>query len=251
MNRAIVPILLTLLAAALVGLLDAHFHFAQMLRQGKPLEQRELATQFLGAYLAEHYAGKRAIALSNPFTQERGHAKEIYRYEAAGLRGLKQGLAPKVTLEEVVFPEVRSLYRTNPAAVYIDPSTTTPLSYLMADEALDALAQKHRSAGIIVSLIGLPINVLQTQAWRDPAGPKFALLLPDLRVLGDKPAVRAAVVRAAFKSQKIAALILPKPGAPPEDRPLGKDLKAEFDQRFLLVTAENVEAYLKIYPQLF
>jgi len=67
-----------------------------------------------------------------------------------------------------------------------------------------------------------------------------------LRMVGNQAAIRQAV-----KSGKLAALVLNKPGAPPEDQPLGKDAKMEFDQRFLLLTPATVDEYLRAYPRLF
>ena len=58
-------------------------------------------------------------------------------------------------------------------------------------------------------------------------------------------------IRQAVLTRKIAAMVLHKPGAPPEDQPVGRDLKMEFDQRFLLVTAETVDQYLQAFPKLF
>lgn len=65
-------------------------------------------------------------------------------------------------------------------------------------------------------------------------------------MVGNQAAIRQAVL-----TGKIAAMMLNKPGAPSEDQPLGRDLKMEFEQRFLLVTPETVDPYLKAYPRLF
>jgi hypothetical protein len=158
---------------------------------------------------------------------------------------LQRGLGTAIKIEHVVFPELKPEFFTNRRAVFIDPHTTTPLAYLVADDALDKLATQYPAAEIIVSLIGLPVKVRQTQTWK-AENRKFALLLPDLRMIGDQTAIRQAI-----QSQKIPAMVLNKPGAPPEDQPLGKDLKMEFDQRFLLVTPESVDRYLRAYPRLF
>jgi hypothetical protein len=74
----------------------------------------------------------------------------------------------------------------------------------------------------------------------------FGLLLPDWRLLGD-----TEFLRRAFKSGKIAAAVIDKPGAPPDEVPDTGDLKAEFERRFILVTAENIDEVLKSYPRLF
>jgi len=225
---------------------EAQFHIFRGLFGGRPLGQRELATQFLGQYLASQYPGKRAIVFSNPFSNRPGQPPAIYQYEKAGLRGLRRGLGSAVKIEQVVFPDLKPGALENPRAVEIDRGTTTPLSYLVADDALDRLAHQHPGAELLVSLIGLPVNIRQTETWKPGNARKFALLLPDLRMVGNQAAIRQAV-----KSGKLAAMVLNKPGAPPEDQPLGRDAKMEFDQRFLLVTPETVDGYLQAYPRLF
>jgi hypothetical protein len=246
MKRSIQFGLGLLLFILAMGLVEAQFHLLRNLVGGRPLGQRELATQFLGQYLAFHYPGKHAIVLSNPFTTQPGHPREIYQYEEAGLRGLRRGLGKAVPIEQVVFPDLRPEALKDPHSVAVDHNTTTPLSYLVADDALDKLARQHPGAEILVSLIGLPANVRLTETWKTSNPRKLALLLPDLGMVGKRSAIRDTV-----KSGKIAAMVLNKPGAPPEDHPLGKDLQREFDQRFLLVTPETVDLCLQAYPRLF
>jgi hypothetical protein len=233
-----------LLLAAILGLVEAQFHLFRCLFGPASLEHREIATQFLGEYLAAHYSGKKAVVLSNPFSTQPRQPREVYQYEKAGLRGLRRGLAKAVTIEEVAYPEIRPEFFRDRRSVPIDPGTSTPLSYIVAEDALDKIARQHPQAEILISLIGLPVNVLQTETWR--MGRKFALLLPDLRMLGNQSSIRAA-----FQSGKIAAIVLNKPGSPPDDQPLGRDPKMEFTLRFLLVTPENVDQCLKAYPRLF
>ena len=237
---------LLLLWILLLGLAEAQFHFLRDLFGRGPLGQRELATQFLGQYLASQYAGKKAIVLSNSFSNRSGQPREVYQFEKAGLRGLRRGVGSAVTIERVVYPELKPGLLQNPRAASIAPGTTTPLSYLLADSALDYIAGQSPKAEILVSLIGLPVNVRQTESWKPGSGRRFALLLPDLRMVGDQSAIRQA-----FESRKLAAIVLNKPGAPPAEQPLGKDAKMEFEQRFLLVTPESVDRYLRIYPRLF
>jgi len=234
----------SLLLAAIVGLVEAQFHLFGGLFGLTSLGHREIATQFLGEYLATHYPGKKAVVLSNPFSTQPGQPREVYQYEKAGLRGLQRGLGNTVAVEQVAYPEIRSAFLKDRRSVPIDSATTTPLSYIVAEDSLDRIAQQHSQAEIFVSLIGLPINVLQTETWK--AGKKFALLLPDLRMLGNQSSIRAA-----FQSGKIIAIILNKPGAPSDNQPLGRDPKMEFSLRFLLVTPENVDQCLKAYPRLF
>ena len=207
------------------------------------LDAREVATQRLAEYLAQNYPGQRALLVSNPFTENDATAKEIVAMEKAGIAGVRKGLGDKVTLEAVAYPELKPEARANPRAVFIDGETTTPLSYLVAPDSFDKLAAKHPNCDLMISLVGLPAALKETQCWQNQK-PKFALLLPDLRFVGNLAAVKRAV-----QSGKLAAFVLLKPGAPDSRAPLKGP--GDFDQRFILVTRENIDRVVADYPQLF
>src|SRR5687768_6006443 len=101
------------------------------------LAARELAMHRLGEYLAQKYPGHRALLVSNPFTESASTSKDILKMETAGITGFRSGLGTKATLEAVAFPELKPEAKTNPRAVFIDGETTTPLSYLVAEDAFD------------------------------------------------------------------------------------------------------------------
>jgi hypothetical protein len=233
-------------AATVLGLVEAQFHLLRKVCGAGPLTQRELAMEYLGRYLASQCPGKKAVVLANPFSQKSGQPRDVYRFEKAGLQGLQRGLGKSVVIETVAFPELKAGFVENPRSVFIDPRTTTPLSYVVTDDALDKIAEAHPQAELLVSLIGFPLNVRQTEIWKSGNPRQFALLLPDLRMVGDEGAVREAIL-----SGKIAAFVMNKPGAPAEDQPLGKDSKMEFDRRFLLVNCDTVDRLLQLYPRLF
>ena len=209
------------------------------------LVDRSLATKVLAEHLARKHPGKRALVIANPFTQKKGLPQEIYDYQQASLKGLRQGFGKTIELEAVVYPELRKDVQSDPSSVYVDPQTTTPLSYLVAENAFDALARRHPNCDILVSLIGLPTLVNRTEIWRD-ARLKLALLLPDWRMVGDSDEVRRAI-----KSGKIAAAITKKPGSPSEGAPMEEEVGIAFAKRFLLVTSETVDDLIGKYPQLF
>jgi hypothetical protein len=212
--------------------------------QHSALNQREVATRVMAEYLAGQFPGKRALVVSNPFTQQKGQNPQIYVYEEAGQRGVLKGFGG-ATRAKVVFPALRPEFLQNRSSVYVDPKTTTPLSFLVAEDSFDALAKENPGHEIIISLIGLPVNLGRLEIWKKPDGPQFALLLPDLRWVGNRDAVRAVI-----QSGKIAAAVLNKPGAPPESAPLTQDYKAEFANRYLLLTKESIDQLLQTYPQL-
>ena len=209
------------------------------------LADRSLATKVLAEHLARNYPGKRALVIANPFTLKKGLPQEIYDYQKASLKGLRQGFGKTIELEAVIYPELRKEAQSDPSSVYVDPKTTTPLSYLVAENAFDVLARSHPNCDILVSLIGLPAQVNRTEIWRDPRL-KLALLLPDWRMVGDPDEVRRAI-----KSGKIAAAIMKKPGSPSEGAPMEREVELAFAKRFLLVTGETVDDLMGKYPQLF
>ena len=207
---------------------------------------RALATRGLAEHLARTFPGQRALVVANPFTREKGMARGTVDMEEAGLRGLRAGFGQRLVLEAVAFPELKPGALENPRALLMDGATTTPLSYLVTDGAFDQLARQHPACELIVSLIGLPAELERVDCWRTPGRPRFALLLPDLRIIGDDAAVRSAV-----QSGKLVAFVCPRPGVSDTPVNMGEDIAVEFEKRFVLVTAANFDQVIQIYPNLF
>ena len=146
----------------------------------------------------------------------------------------------------VDLPELKPDAATNPRSLLQDADTTTPLSYLVAEDGFDKLLQQNAGCDTVVSLIGLPVELDKMEAWTKPGAPRFALLLPDLTMIG-----KLGAVRAALQSGKLAAFVLARPGGVDESTKVGKDPAAEFEQRFVLVTAENFDSIRQAHPALF
>ena len=214
--------------------------------QRNALQARALATRALGRYLAETQPGQKVVVMSNPFTKRAGTDHAIVETEEAGLRGLREGLGTKISINAVVLPELRPSALEDPRAIPMDTETTTPLSYLVAPGAFDAALREHPGSGILVSLIGLPSELDRCDAWQAAGAPAFALLWPDLRMVGGTAAVVSAV-----KSGKLLAFVARKPGGKGDDVHPGPEEKSEFDQRFLLVTKSNIDQIVQSYPGLF
>jgi hypothetical protein len=210
------------------------------------LSSREIATRVLGESLATACPGAKALVVGNPFTLRGGQGAEVYAFEKAGLRGLREGFGKEDAIK-VVYPELRQDFLQHPDLVFIDHNTTTPLSYLVAEDSFERLAQTNPGFELLVSLIGLPVKLCQGPLWRETEKLRFGLLLPDWRLVGGSEAVREAV-----KSGKITAAVVARPGVPPDDTPVrGADYQAEFNQRFLLVTKANIDELLRTYPRAF
>lgn len=231
-----------LLVAAILVLVEAQFHLVRHFFRRGALDHREVATYTLAKYLNSKFSGKSAVILSNPFSTQPNQPAEVYRYEKAGIKGLQRGFGKNIAVAEIAYPEIRPEFFKDRRSVLIGAGTSTPLSYLVQDDALDRIAGRNPRAELFVSLIGLPVNVTGARAWADPSK-RFALLLPDLRMVGDRRAILQA-----FTSGKIAAVVVNKPGAPADDAPPAPTPDAEFAARFLLITSDNAEAMLEAYP---
>lgn len=205
------------------------------------IDSREVATRVLGEYLARLHPGAKALVIGNPFTLRSGQDPEIYAFEKAGIRGLELGFGSPNAIK-VVHPELRPEFLRDPQSVFVDPRTTTPLSYLVAEGEFDRLAQANPGFDLIVSLIGLPSTIGETKVWLGPK-PVFGLLLPDWRIIGGADAVRQAV-----KSGKIAAAVVNLRGAEStSESETGADYRTEFARRFVLITEENVDDMLRTH----
>lgn len=191
--------------------------------KGAALAMREQAMELLGERIAKLRPKCKVLALANPFTRESGYFNEKSQFERAGLRGLRKGLGRRLPVT-VVFPELRPEYQS----VLVPSDLGTPLSFLVRPTSVDRLAEAHPECHVIVSLIGLPVGVDRLKVWQ-PEDPRcFALLLPDLRLLG--PPTHAV---AAFRREKLLAAVV-------EDANSGGPL---------VVTRDNVVDVLQHQPQ--
>lgn len=195
--------------------------------KGAALDSRERAMEMLGACIARLQPDCQVLVLSNPFARESGYLDQTSQYERAGLGGLRRGLGGRIPVT-VVFPEIRPEYLAHPEAVIVPPDSRTPLSFVMKPDSVERLAGAHPDCRVIVSLIGLPVGVDQLKLWDDKDPRCFALLLPDLRVLG--PPEKAAE---AFQRGKLLAAVA-------EDSRSGVPL---------LVTRSNVVEVLERQPE--
>ncbi len=155
----------------------------------------------LGSRIAALCPDCRVLVLSNPYAEQAGYLNEKRQYERAGIRGLAKGLGGRQSVI-VAFPKIRPEYASDPQFAAIPPDSRTPLSFLIQGESVDELAGAHPECRVIVSLIGLPVGVEDLKVWDAKDRRCFALLLPDLRVLG--PPERAVE---AFQRGKLLVLV--------------------------------------------
>lgn len=195
-----------------------------------PLSQREVATHVLAEYVRKTASPKSVVVISNPLAEQAAMTSDMYTFEKAGVAGLRKGFGSEVTVK-VALPKTKGA----PGSVFYDPNTRTPMSFLITDNAFDEIAHENPNADVFVSLIGLPANPASMMA----IPKRFAFLLPDFRLLGD-----ANSVRHVFKSGKVIAAVVQRPGVTAPEKVAGSDYKREFEKRYVLITAQNVDEWL-------
>ena len=206
-----------------------------------PLSERELATTILAQESAKVVHPKKVLVISNPFSEQPGRPRQVYEFEKAGIAGLKEGFGDEVKIE-VLFPPLKPEVLKDPRSVQVDPQSPTPLSFLVSEQAFSEVLQKHPDADLVVSLIGVPLNLAGFKEWNQPGKPQFALLFPDWRIIGNQPAITRA-----FQSGKLVAAAVRKP----LPKVIDGEPRAQFDGKYFLVTRENVESLLKEHPAIF
>ena len=206
------------------------------------LSDREVATRVLAEHLAREIRPKHVAVLSNPFTQLPGRSPEIYTFEKAGIDGLKKGLA-EATRISIVFPKLSPRAIEEPQAL-VPAGSKTPLSFLLEKGSVDEALASAAGADLVVSLIGLPAGLSEVKAWSDRRT-KLALLLPDWALLGPPECIRSA-----FHEGKLAAAVVNRPGAR-ETSKEHENYRKLFDEKFVLVTAGNIDELLNKSPEIF
>src|SRR5258708_36394820 len=113
------------LLCLLLALAETQFHFLRSIFDGGPSGHRELATRFLGQYLATQYPGKQADALSNPFSMRPRRPQAGAPVEKPGLLGTRRGFGLRSQSQQGAFSALEPSLRGKPHAGSSDPISTT------------------------------------------------------------------------------------------------------------------------------
>jgi hypothetical protein len=207
------------------------------IRQKKPaVSEREYATQLLAEFLKTAVKPKSVVVIGNPFTDLASYSGQTKEFERAGIAGLKNGFGPHIQVK-VAHPAIKPSVLADPTSVHIDSTSSTPLSFVIESSAFDEVIKANPDCDLAVSIIGLPVNLSSMAAWNKSGPPRFALLLPDWRIIGDP-----ADIKQAFASGKLVGAVVLKPG-PAERR--------DFKDRYLVINSNNVNETLTRSPRLF
>ncbi len=127
------------------------------------------------------------------------------------------------------------------AAIEHPHSANRSRSWLTAAE-FDRIVKAHPEAGIVVTLVGLPADPENVTLWADETPPRLVIFGGNLENLQE--AIRRRFVLAAVTFVPGVRLGGRRPPDP-------QRLESEFFDRFLLVTPENLDMTMEIFPGLF
>ena len=113
-----------------------------------------------------------------------------------------------------------------------------PIEEVMKAKDYDAVLAKHKDAGIVVSLIGLPQDVKRMAAFRGKPAQTFFLLSTGMGT--------GKFISEQLNKGVIAGVIVPNPKADYEAK-APKDPAKAFAIRFVLVTKDNLAAHKQFF----
>ncbi len=173
----------------------------------------------LGQELAKKFPNAQALVIVSDKDYEKN------KFVSNLVEGLNAGIAGKLKIEAVDTPDL-------PKSENPEMQMQMPMEMMFKAEHFDALVEKYPSCNLIISLMGLPMDFQAITLWTKEEGrPNVALLDGDVEMLKD-----------AISDGLISFLVAYKPGVKFTEKPAPKDPKAAFDERYQLVTPENIES---------
>jgi len=216
---------LLLLAGSLVSI---GRHVASLLADATPDMKREmvvlrLCAKVLGQHLATDYPDVKAVIVTEPLDDGNRHT---YKPLIAGLR---EGYGRGLEVLGVEAPEGLEGFNPMLEDVWPDVDNFT--------EVID----RHPDCELVISFVGLPVDFPRLKYWRK-GRPKFAIVHIFPGGVGGLEDVGS--LRKYFRSESIVALMAPHPhsasveatGKLPRS---GEELRAWFDQRYVLIDHSN------------
>ena len=167
-----------------------------------------------GAHLAKVAPGKKIVVVAEPNFDKSEQTKNLVAMikKAYG--------SDNLAVEALVVPGANA-------------ENAMPIEETMTAKDFDAALKKHKDAGIVISLVGLPKDAKRMAAFSTKNGPVFFLLSTGMGT--------GKFVSDQIKKGTVAGVIVPNPKADYEAK-APKDPAKAFAIRFVLVTKENLDA---------
>ena len=172
-----------------------------------------------GTHLAKVAPGKKIVVIAEPNYDQAPQTKDM-------IEMVKKGYgSDNLVVEALVVPGANS-------------ENAIPIEELMKAKDFDAVLNKHKDAGIVLSLVGLPQNAQRMAAFRGKNVPVFFLMSTGMGT--------GKFVVSQIQKGTIAGVIVPNPKADYEAKAPSDPAKA-FAIRFVLVTKDNMESYKQFF----
>lgn len=234
------------IACAVVALLMA---IGTMFRGGdrvdvRAIRRREaayqrIAMERLGQHLAEAHSGFRALVVK-PI--EFGDPTET---TTAQLDGLRAGLGGQIEIVAIVSPEIPEEFRQmmEHAGEDMDMVPMPPMadmSMMQADSFNAGVNDYLDDVDLVISLVGLPMDMQNLSIWRKRPPPKLAVYgFPHM------PGIKEAI-----GDGYIVAFVTHRPDPDPEAHKVMPRSIQDFDTRYILITPENIQEISTQHPML-
>ena len=172
-----------------------------------------------GTHLAKVAPGKKIVVIAEPNYEQSPQTQNL-------IEMVKKGYgSDNVVVEALVVPGASA-------------ESAMPIEELMKAKDFDAVLNKHKDAGIVLSLVGLPQNAQRMAAFRGKDVPVFFLMSTGMGT--------GKFVAAQLQKGTIAGVIVPNPKADYEAKAPSDPVKA-FAIRFVLVTKDNLNSYKQFF----
>jgi hypothetical protein len=184
----------------------------------------------LGEKMRTKYPGVKTLVVANHNYQKSQRQQEL-------IAGLKEGLgiAAITVVDTLEFPEKDE--RMGPGEIEM-----MPLEEMMTSREFDALLKKHPDCRLVITMIGLPRDASGMKLWTQDESKRPALAMLNGEIHSLKNAIKAGL---------IAAAVSYRPGIKFSEDPCPENPQEAFDERYIIITPENVDEMAAKYDKLF
>ena len=153
--------------------------------------------------------------------------------EKSILDSLQEGLGQDITITSIVSPELPKMRQGE---------MMMPMDDMIGAEAFDKMMAKNKGCDLVISMISLPFDFANMKFWKTPVKErqKLALLESDPYMLKE-----------GIKKGYIVAMVAYKPNIKFTEDPAPKEPQKAFDERFFIITPENLPQIEKEFPNFF
>lgn len=155
------------------------------------------------------------------------------------IQAFKDGAAGKLTIGAMATPEVTWPEGKKPKPEEID---MMPMNEMLKAKDYNDVINKYPDCNLVVSFIGLPMDIEELQIWSMPVDKRPKLGLINCAYHNLKAALKAGIV---------VAVVGINPTAKFDEQPAPKDPKLAFDRRYIMITPDNVVQMADTYKNMF